>query len=193
MPTLKVWLDNRQNIASQADLLFCEGSPSCNHSRFNPSPDRSSMRSKCWSIKDVKYCASIFSYLSQVSTPLPWLIATIILATFPPVPALLPLAKHPCLRPSDFSTLYLWELALGPWSSSCKRRRFHRSKTLDCRSKHLEDNFLASSEQILLFSPSLLFLSFIFVFAHALVVSSLNSKEPSSLEKCSLCPVITRK
>ena len=43
-----------------------------------------------------------FSYLSEVSMPLLWLIATIILATFPPVPALLPLAKHPCLRPSDF-------------------------------------------------------------------------------------------
>ena len=70
-------------IASRADLLFSEGSPSCSYSQVNPLPDLSNIVTKCWSIKDLKYCASIFSYLSQVSTPLPWLIATIILATFP--------------------------------------------------------------------------------------------------------------
>ena len=63
-------LEWQRALASRADhdLLFWEGSPSCSHSRVNPLPVLSNKVSKCWSIKDVKYCAPIFSYLSQAFT-----------------------------------------------------------------------------------------------------------------------------
>ena len=131
----------QQAIASRAVLLFWDGSPSCSHSQFAPLPDRSNMVSKCRSMKDAKYCASIFSYLSQITTPFPWLIATIILATFPPVPALRPLAKHPVwdLR-IFFSTLPLggraWSMGFVLWTNETPSRCY--------LSIHSEGNWLAS-------------------------------------------------
>lgn len=110
-------------IASWAILLFWEGSPSCSQSRVNPFRIE-----QTWCQNEAKYSAFIFLYLSHISTPLLW---DIILATFPPVPTLLPFTKHPCLRPSDFSsTLFLWERGLDQEGSICKRMTLRLSKML---------------------------------------------------------------
>ncbi len=61
-----------------------------------------------------------------------------------------------------FSILSLWELTLDPCGSSCKRRRLHPNKTQQFRSKQLAGNFLASFEQIRLFSLCLLHSSVLF-------------------------------